>query len=224
MDDESFLRAINARPDDNLPRLVYADWLEERHDTRADVVRIQAQLRELQPDDESRAELLSHLEKLEAGFDPRWLVRVSPPVWCAVGNILNEDSSSDETLRDFYDPNAKVYLADLAHHEVVLNLMVYRERRIRVIVRNRHLGWTVTWIAAEATGKWRARRGDKWDAIRLLREVDWAGFRLPCSFHPSHNLNDDENLQAFFKAIEATMPTARTNIAIHNRLRSRASS
>jgi uncharacterized protein (TIGR02996 family) len=40
MDEEAdFLRAIAARPADDAPRLVYADWLEERDDPRAKFVR-----------------------------------------------------------------------------------------------------------------------------------------------------------------------------------------
>lgn len=32
MDEEHFLQAISASPDDNLVRLVYADWLDEQND------------------------------------------------------------------------------------------------------------------------------------------------------------------------------------------------
>jgi uncharacterized protein (TIGR02996 family) len=39
-DDEAFLAAIAERPDDDLTRLVYADWLEERDDPRAEYVRL----------------------------------------------------------------------------------------------------------------------------------------------------------------------------------------
>lgn len=41
--DDQFLAAIIARPDD-LPRLVYADWLEERGDPRAEFIRVQVDL------------------------------------------------------------------------------------------------------------------------------------------------------------------------------------
>ena len=32
--DEAFLQAIRENPDDDAPRLIYADWLEERGDPR----------------------------------------------------------------------------------------------------------------------------------------------------------------------------------------------
>ena len=51
MDEEHFLQAISASPDDNLVRLVYADWLDERGDPRAEFVRLQVELRQLPPDD-----------------------------------------------------------------------------------------------------------------------------------------------------------------------------
>jgi uncharacterized protein (TIGR02996 family) len=38
-EEEAFLAAILQRPGDDLPRLVYADWLEERGDPRADFLR-----------------------------------------------------------------------------------------------------------------------------------------------------------------------------------------
>jgi uncharacterized protein (TIGR02996 family) len=37
--DEAFLQAILDSPDDDAPRLIYADWLEEKDDPRAAVVR-----------------------------------------------------------------------------------------------------------------------------------------------------------------------------------------
>jgi uncharacterized protein (TIGR02996 family) len=44
-DDEAFLRAIGAAPADDAPRLVYADWLEERGDAaRAEFIRVQCEL------------------------------------------------------------------------------------------------------------------------------------------------------------------------------------
>ena len=39
-DDEAFLAAILASPGDEAPELVYADWLEERGDTRGLALRL----------------------------------------------------------------------------------------------------------------------------------------------------------------------------------------
>jgi uncharacterized protein (TIGR02996 family) len=43
-DEEEFLQAIIAEPDDDGPRLVFADWLEERGDPRAEFIRVQCEL------------------------------------------------------------------------------------------------------------------------------------------------------------------------------------
>ncbi len=44
-DHDAFLRTILDRPDENGPRLVYADWLEEHGDTRrAELIRVQIQM------------------------------------------------------------------------------------------------------------------------------------------------------------------------------------
>lgn len=48
-DEGAFLRVAFAAPDDAAPRLVYADWLEERQDPRAPVVRLAERLRRLDP-------------------------------------------------------------------------------------------------------------------------------------------------------------------------------
>jgi uncharacterized protein (TIGR02996 family) len=43
-DDDAFLRAIIERPDDDLPRLIYADYLDERGDPRGEFIRLQVEL------------------------------------------------------------------------------------------------------------------------------------------------------------------------------------
>ena len=45
--DRAFLKTILEVPDDVAPYLVYADWLEERNDPRAELIRVQCQLDQL---------------------------------------------------------------------------------------------------------------------------------------------------------------------------------
>ena len=48
VDSEAFLTDIRAAPDDDVPRLVYADWLEEKGEpTRAELIRVQCELSNL---------------------------------------------------------------------------------------------------------------------------------------------------------------------------------
>ncbi len=42
--DDAFLQAIIERPDDDAPRLIYADWLDERGDPRGEFIRVQCAL------------------------------------------------------------------------------------------------------------------------------------------------------------------------------------
>jgi uncharacterized protein (TIGR02996 family) len=57
-DHAAFLAAVAANPDDDLPRLVYADWLEENGDAaRAEFIRVQCELERCTPDDDRRAAL-----------------------------------------------------------------------------------------------------------------------------------------------------------------------
>ena len=43
--DEAFLRAVREAPEDDAPRLIYADWLEEQGDSdRAEFIRVQCAL------------------------------------------------------------------------------------------------------------------------------------------------------------------------------------
>ncbi|MCA9070670.1 MAG: SUMF1/EgtB/PvdO family nonheme iron enzyme, partial [Planctomycetaceae bacterium] len=47
MNESDFLRAIEQDPIDPLPRLVYADWLDEQGDPRGELLRIQEELRQI---------------------------------------------------------------------------------------------------------------------------------------------------------------------------------
>jgi uncharacterized protein (TIGR02996 family) len=45
-DEDVFVRAIRLTPGDNNLRLAYADWLEERGDPRAELIRIEHELQQ----------------------------------------------------------------------------------------------------------------------------------------------------------------------------------
>jgi uncharacterized protein (TIGR02996 family) len=68
----AFLRTILADPDDDAPRLVYADWLDENGDAdRAEFIRLQVRLARMEVDDpeydtvEARAEELRRVHHIE---------------------------------------------------------------------------------------------------------------------------------------------------------------
>lgn len=73
-----FLAAILADPRDDLRRLVYADWLDERDDPRGPFVRLHLALRAAGPDHADRGPAEDELGRLRAGLDPAWLAVVEP--------------------------------------------------------------------------------------------------------------------------------------------------
>jgi uncharacterized protein (TIGR02996 family) len=73
----SFFDAIRAAPDDDSPRLVYADWLEEQGHpvclARAEFIRVQARLAHLWVDDPQRTELEEREADLLAAYEKEWV-------------------------------------------------------------------------------------------------------------------------------------------------------
>jgi uncharacterized protein (TIGR02996 family) len=72
-DEEAFLRAIAENPDDESCRLVFADWLEERGDDRAEFLRLDCALRRLTWRDGDYADAQERWWALRADLDPAWL-------------------------------------------------------------------------------------------------------------------------------------------------------
>jgi uncharacterized protein (TIGR02996 family) len=77
-DERDFLAAIQATPADDILRLVYADWLDERGDCRGEFLRLQIQLKSLDPDHLQRAGAENRLSILRRNIDPSWLEVTEP--------------------------------------------------------------------------------------------------------------------------------------------------
>ncbi|MBL8799152.1 MAG: TIGR02996 domain-containing protein [Planctomycetia bacterium] len=71
--EDDFIAAILDAPDDATPRLVYADWLEDRGDPRAELLRIEAEFLAMPLDDERVPALRARLRELHRTLDPVWL-------------------------------------------------------------------------------------------------------------------------------------------------------
>jgi uncharacterized protein (TIGR02996 family) len=85
---ELLLRAVFEHPEDDAPRLAYADWLEESggEPERAALVRVQCERFRLPPDDARAAALIRAEERLLRGRKLRWrasLPRLRGVVWGA---------------------------------------------------------------------------------------------------------------------------------------------
>jgi uncharacterized protein (TIGR02996 family) len=71
---DAFLAAIRDEPDNDTPRLVYSDWLEEQGDAaRAEFIRVQCRLERLHPGDPSRTALEEREDELLARHEADWL-------------------------------------------------------------------------------------------------------------------------------------------------------
>jgi uncharacterized protein (TIGR02996 family) len=74
MSDAAFLRSIIAAPDDDLPRLVYADWLDENGDPdRAELIRVQCELAKMPDHDPRRRSLEDREHELLGEHEVGWL-------------------------------------------------------------------------------------------------------------------------------------------------------
>jgi uncharacterized protein (TIGR02996 family) len=77
-DEDAFIRAILDTPGDSAPRLVYADWLEERGDARAEYLRLLCAITEREGMPGNGDGVRARLAELRASLDPAWIARVQP--------------------------------------------------------------------------------------------------------------------------------------------------
>src|SRR5215813_4740485 len=92
-DDEAFIRAILDAPGDDAPRLVYADWLDERGDPRGAFLRAESAVFHELPNSAAHPRLQIALGRARKSVDPDWALRVSrPPFGACVAHVRFEDS------------------------------------------------------------------------------------------------------------------------------------
>jgi uncharacterized protein (TIGR02996 family) len=96
-DDASFIEAIQKDPDDDANRLIYADWLEERGDLRAEYLRLQNQ----------PVKMYQRLWELRNQIDRAWLTAVGK------GRRFGERSRFAAEVGEFYEPNGRNRRVDL---------------------------------------------------------------------------------------------------------------
>jgi uncharacterized protein (TIGR02996 family) len=84
-EEQAFLSAIMANLDDRTAKLVYADWLADRDDSRAEILRLMVKVAAQEDGWIVARERLIELEKTAP---VRWLAQLDGPVWCVAGNII----------------------------------------------------------------------------------------------------------------------------------------
>jgi uncharacterized protein (TIGR02996 family) len=72
-EETAFIRAILSNPGDVASRLVYADWLEERGDSRGEFLRLLSSLAEPSIPEDRKQTLRNRLAAVQVNLDPRWV-------------------------------------------------------------------------------------------------------------------------------------------------------
>lgn len=73
MDNQSFIQAIQTNPSDEIPRLIYADWLDERGDPRGELIRVQCEIARSPENDLKRKQLAQRADELLEDYGETWL-------------------------------------------------------------------------------------------------------------------------------------------------------
>jgi uncharacterized protein (TIGR02996 family) len=98
-EDEAFVRAVVDHPGDDTPRLVYADWLDDRADQRGAYLRTEAEL--VAADDVGGLRALRLTAINVARLDPVWVARVSrPPIGVCCEHVRFTETGPVLTLDD----------------------------------------------------------------------------------------------------------------------------
>jgi uncharacterized protein (TIGR02996 family) len=122
--EDELLASIAAAPRDVALRLVYADWLEEAGDARANVVRLQLETAPLPPDHPDRSAKEAELSRWREGCAADWLGLIEPerahqlldpvPRGCSCFRLVNELSEEDlDELADDEEPPTEWLPVDL---------------------------------------------------------------------------------------------------------------
>jgi uncharacterized protein (TIGR02996 family) len=98
-DHDALFAAVRAAPDDDLPRLVFADWLDETGHpasaARAAYIRLQVEAEHHPPGSSDRLELTRRAEELRPTFKDEW-DRVFPPGELADTTVVRRRGFVDE--------------------------------------------------------------------------------------------------------------------------------
>jgi uncharacterized protein (TIGR02996 family) len=125
MNEQAFLQAIRDDPEDDTPRLVYADWLDE-HDQpeRAEFIRVQCEMARLPRDDPRRLVLQAREGQLKRRHAEEWLgpLRQRSDNWHFERGLAHLRVSA----RTFFTPN--VSQAEAAAWRVVAGLTLWEVR------------------------------------------------------------------------------------------------
>jgi len=102
-EEDAFLQAILESPDDDTPRLIFADWLEERGNPRGTFIRLQCQRAKMTRYDDGWKEILVQESALLKQFETEWskpVLRLVEAVEYRRGFIEHVRVSATKLLRN----------------------------------------------------------------------------------------------------------------------------
>src|SRR5262245_4711995 len=112
MEDVALIREIVECPDDDLPRLVYADWLDDHGQAeRAEFIRVQVELAGLAEEADERIELEHRERRLRKRHEREWLgaLREKLHGWAFSRGFLSHVSLDAEELLRLHDGLVRDY-------------------------------------------------------------------------------------------------------------------
>jgi uncharacterized protein (TIGR02996 family) len=111
-DEQAFLEHLAADPGDDTTRRVYADWLEDHGDSRAEYLRLELELAQVTDGEPRALELEERAAKMRADLPPEWIERagkrfevwmVDYPSGWTIGTIIMVREVTGLGLKDAKD-------------------------------------------------------------------------------------------------------------------------
>lgn len=174
--ERGLIDGVLADPGAHGPRLVYADWLEDQGDPRAEFLRLELRLRSLQPDDAAWPAIESRLSRLRTMVKSEWISLLCGELWptqdsCACLTILydefedefeDEDEESEDEDEDDEDEDDGPQYAPVELHRELQDTEAPGWKRLLELVDE---------AAADGRSEFRPRRDmtpEQWNQIVTL--------------------------------------------------------
>jgi uncharacterized protein (TIGR02996 family) len=130
---EAFYQDILEHPDDRAPRLIYADWLEERGDPRGEFIRLHCAATDLAPGDPAREPLAKRLRELLSLHEVTWTDELVGPL----RELLGTDDFEYDLRSGFVEALTLPARLFLTHAEALFDRVPLR--RLRLLGAGPHL-------------------------------------------------------------------------------------
>lgn len=141
-EDRAFIQSIRESPEDDAPRLIYADWLEDHGDEpRAEFIRVQCELARLDPDHERQTALQKRQQELLSAHRANWLGPIEDSLSAHDHCAFRWGFPFELTIR----PRSMVKVAEEIDRRVpaarVRPYGTFGDPALKAITKSPHMGW-----------------------------------------------------------------------------------